>query len=140
MIIEETIKDTIKAEVLKQLGNPTHYYDYFIADDEKGYELREELIEKIELDSRLCGGYNIKINGRYATQSYFMFDRKAAEEFVRKQNIDYWKKKIEKAQEFLDTIDARVIKEKAQQQATIEIAKLKLVELNATEDKSNGEG
>lgn len=127
MRIDETINETIKAEILKKLGNPTHFYQAYMNDD--GWYLEETKIDKIDLEKRYSSGYSIKINGQYVYESFYLFDKEAAKQYVRKENIDFFKNQIKKNKEYLETIDAEVIRKKAKARAEIEIAEKKLLEL-----------
>lgn len=127
MIIDETINETIKAEILKKLGNPTHCYHAYMNDD--GWYLSETKIDKIDLEKRFSSGYNIKINGQYVSESHYLFDKEAAQEFIRKENINFFKNRIRRNKEYLETIDTEIIKQKAKARAEIEIAEKKLLEL-----------
>lgn len=127
MVLDESINETIKAELLKKLGSPTYYYQAWMGDN--GWYLEETKIETIDLEKRFSSGYNLKINNRYITESYYLFDKEKAQEYVDKQNIEFFNKEIERCKKYLDTIDEKIIKEKAQARAKIEIAEKRLAKL-----------
>lgn len=131
MVLEESINETIKAELLKKLGNPTHYYQAWVKDD--GWYLEETKIEKLDIERRFCGsGYILKINDQYVGESFFLFDKEKAQEYVNSENIKFFTKEIERNKEFLETIDEKVIKQKAEARAKIEIAEKRLAKLEVS--------
>ena len=129
MIFEEEINETIKAELLKRLKNPTHYYQAWIGED--GWYLEEKKIESLDIEKRCFGGrgYMLKINDNYVNEGYFLFDKEKAQEYVDKQNIEFFNKEIKRYKEYLNTIDEKIIKEKANARAKIEIAETRLAKL-----------
>lgn len=127
MVLDESINETIKAELLRKLGSPTHYYQAWVGDN--GWYLEETKIETIDLEKRFSSGYNIKINNHYVTESYYLFDKEKAQEYVDKQNVEFFNKEIKRCKEYLDTIDEKIIKEKANARARIEIAEKRLAKL-----------
>ena len=128
MNISKDIINKIKQQVLHQLGDPQYYYTYYI-DDDKGYYLDEIKINEVELEPRLSGGYSIKINGNYVYNSDFMFDKEKALKFINEHNIEFWEEEKARAQKWLDEIDRKVVEQKAQKRARIEIAEIELAKL-----------
>lgn len=137
MRIDETINETIKAEILKKLGNPTYFYQAWMNND--GWYLEETKIDKIDLEKRFSSGYEIRINGNYVCETFFLFDKEAAKEYVRQENINFFKNKIKKNKEYLETIDSEVIRKKAEARAEIEIAENKLLELEGNKQRTEHE-
>ena len=128
MNISKDIINEIKQQVLHQLGDPQYYYTYYI-DDDKGYYLDEIKINEVELEPRLSGGYSIKINGNYAYNTDFMFDKVKALKFINEHNIEFWEEEKARAQKWLDEIDREIVEKKAQKRARIEVAEIELAKL-----------
>lgn len=127
MLLKDTINETIKTELLKQLGNPTCYYQVWIKED--GWYLEECEIKSLDFEKKLTGGFMLKINGSYAYESDFMFDKEKAQKYVNEQNKEFFAKEIKKNKEFLETIDEKIIRQKAEAKAKIEIAEKRLAKL-----------
>jgi hypothetical protein len=122
-MVSKALLETIKKETLEQLGNPTHYYEVNLNRD--GWYVEESKIDKVDLEARLSGGFTIKFNGRYVTQSDYMFDKEKAYKFCKERNLEYWQEKKEDALITLAGLD----EERINAEKTIEIANLKLKKL-----------
>lgn len=133
MDISKNIVDEIKQQVLHRLGDPQYYYTYYI-DDDKGYYLDEIKINEVELEPRFSGGYSIKINGDYVYNTDFMFDKEKALKFINEHNIEFWEEEKARAQKWLDEIDRKVVEQKSQKRARIEIAEIELAKLRGEEN------
>lgn len=131
--IDEIAGKVIKEQILIQFGNPEYYFEAYVNDD--GWYVKKTKIEKIEIAPRYSGGYTVKINGSYVIDSYFLFDEKEAEKYIKKCNKEYWTKEIERCEKELVTIDSDTIKRKARLNATIEIGKNKLEKLKEVGDE-----
>jgi hypothetical protein len=127
MLLKDTINETIKTELLKQLGNPTCYYQAWLKED--GWYLEECEIKSLDFEKKLTGGFMLKINGSYVYESDFMFDKEKAQKYVNEQNKEFFAKEIKKNKEFLETIDEKIIRQKAEAKAKIEIAEKRLAKL-----------
>lgn len=127
MLLKDTISETIKTELLKQLGNPTCYYQAWLKED--GWYLEECEIKSLDFEKRLTGGFMLKINGSYVYESDFMFDKEKAQKYVNEQNKEFFANEIKKNKEFLETIDEKIIRQKAEAKAKIEIAEKRLAKL-----------
>lgn len=127
MLLKDTINETIKTELLKQLGNPTCYYQAWLKED--GWYLEECEIKSLDFEKKLTGGFMLKINGSYVYESDFMFDKEKAQKYVNEQNKEFFAKEIKKHKEFLETIDEKIIRQKAEAKAKIEIAEKRLAKL-----------
>lgn len=127
MLLQETINETIKTELLKQLGNPTCFYQVWLKED--GWYLEECEIKTLDFEKKLTGGFRLKINGSYVCETNFMFDKEKAQKYINEQNIEFFTREIKKNKEFLETIDEKIIRQKAEAKAKIEIAEKRLVKL-----------